>query len=277
MKNEIIVDAAGNAAVDAVAFDLDGTLYPNYRLNRLLFPFILKEWRFLLALGRARTRIRAMQEEFAALRKTPPGTGTTEAAMAEAGTAKTGRTETGTVEPSCGGMMEGRLPRTGAEFYDVQAALMAEMLGSGDVPRIREKMETLVYRGWEPFFKKIRPFPHVKETLGALKKAGLPLALLSDFPPERKLENMGLGGFWDLVLCTEEMGRLKPDSLPFELLARELKIPAGRILYVGNSIAYDVRGAKRAGMRAALTSRRFSPEADFCFHDYRQLLKYVIN
>jgi putative hydrolase of the HAD superfamily len=88
---------------------------------------------------------------------------------------------------------------------------------------------------------------------------------------------MGLGGFWDLVLCTEETGRLKPDPLPFDLLARELKVPAGRILYVGNSVAYDVRGAKRAGMRTALLRRRPSPEADFCFHDYRQLLKYVIN
>ena len=267
MKNEIIA-AAGNAAVDAVAFDLDGTLYPNYRLNRLLLPFALKEWRFLLALGRARTRIRAMQEEFAAASFLPPETGAAGAVPVETG---------GTAEPSPGAMAGGRLPRTGAEFYDLQAALMAEVPGTGDAARIREKMETLVYRGWEPLFKKIRPFPHVEETLGALKEGGLPLALLSDFPPARKLENMGLGGFWDLVLCTEETGRLKPDPLPFELLAGELKIPAGRILYVGNSLAYDVRGAKRAGMRTALLRRRFSPEADFCFHDYRQLLKYVIN
>ncbi|MDR1618797.1 MAG: HAD family hydrolase [Treponema sp.] len=245
MKNEIIT-GGGNTAVGAVAFDLDGTLYPNYRLNRLLLPFVLKEWRFLRALGRARSRIRALQEKAAA-------------------------------GPSSGGMTEGRLPRTGAEFYDVQAALMAEITGTGSVSQVREKMETLIYRGWEPLFKKIRPFPHVEETLGALKKAGLPLALLSDFPPARKLENMGLGGFWDLVLCTEETGRLKPDPLPFEFLARELKVPAGRILYVGNSAAYDVRGAKRAGMRAALLRRCPSPEADFCFHDYRQLLKYVIN
>jgi putative hydrolase of the HAD superfamily len=248
MKNEII--ATGNTSIAAVAFDLDGTLYPNYRLNRLLLPFALKEWRFLGALGRARSRIRALQEE-----------------------APAGTPEPGAAAPSG----KAPLPRTGAEFYDAQAALMAEILGTGDVPRIREKMEALVYRGWEPFFKKIRPFPHVEETLGALKKAGFPLALLSDFPPAQKLENMGLGGFWDLVLCTEETGRLKPDPAPFNLLARELHIPAGRILYVGNSVVYDVRGAKRAGLRTALIRRRFSPEADFCFYDYRQLLKYVIN
>ncbi|MDR2159562.1 MAG: HAD family hydrolase [Treponema sp.] len=251
MRNEII--AAGSLA--AVAFDLDGTLYPNYRLNRLLLPFGLKEWRFLWALGRARARIRAMQE-FGKERMTPP--------------------EPGTAEPPQG-RTEGFLPRSGTEFYDLQAALMAEMLGSGDASRIREKMEALVYRGWEPLFKKIRPFPHVAETLGALKKAGLLLALLSDFPPARKLENMGIGGFWDLVLCTEETGRLKPDPLPFALLSRELKAPPGRILYVGNSVSYDVKGAKRAGMKTALIRRRPSPEADFCFHDYRQLLKYVIN
>jgi putative hydrolase of the HAD superfamily len=235
MADGAVNSHAGPGAIDAVAFDLDGTLYPNYRLNLLLLPFILKEWRFLRALGMARNRIRALQEE-----RESPG---------------------------------------GADFYDTQAALMAEILGSGDALRVREKMETLVYRGWEPLFRKIRPFPHVEETLRALKGAGFPLALLSDFPPKRKLANMGLGGFWELVLCTEEEGRLKPDPAPFALLSEKLKIPAGRILYVGNSAAYDVRGAKRAGMRAAFMGPRlFSPpEADFCFHDYRQLLKYVIN
>jgi putative hydrolase of the HAD superfamily len=275
MKNEIVTGGGNAGSIGAVAFDLDGTLYPNYRLNRLLLSFILREGRFLLALGRARSRIRALQEELAAWQA--PDAGTTETGMPGSGTAARQAAEAGTAEPPRGGMTEKRLPRGGAEFYDTQAALMAEILGTGDILRIKGKMETLVYRGWEPFFKKIRPFPHVEETLRALKKAGFPLALLSDFPPARKLENMGLGGFWDLVLCTEETGRLKPDPLSFELLARKLKVPAGRILYVGNSVAYDVRGAKRAGMRAALIRRRPSPEADFCFHDYRQLLKYVIN
>ena len=49
--------------IAAVAFDLDGTLYPNYRLNVRLLPFLLGHWRLLIAFSGARDRIRSEQEE----------------------------------------------------------------------------------------------------------------------------------------------------------------------------------------------------------------------
>ena len=42
----------------AVAFDLDGTLYPNSRLFLRLIPFLLKEHRLLRAMNRARLQLR---------------------------------------------------------------------------------------------------------------------------------------------------------------------------------------------------------------------------
>jgi putative hydrolase of the HAD superfamily len=47
--------------IKGIAFDLDGTLYPNYRLNIKLIPFILKEWRLLVSFGKARRIIRKEQ------------------------------------------------------------------------------------------------------------------------------------------------------------------------------------------------------------------------
>jgi putative hydrolase of the HAD superfamily len=49
--------------ISAVAFDLDGTLYPNYRLNIRLLPFLFRHGRLLSALGKARTIIRREQEQ----------------------------------------------------------------------------------------------------------------------------------------------------------------------------------------------------------------------
>ncbi|MCL2214832.1 MAG: hypothetical protein FWC06_06435 [Treponema sp.] len=43
--------------------NLDGTLYPNYRLNVRLLPFIIKEGRFLSAFSKARKIIRREQAE----------------------------------------------------------------------------------------------------------------------------------------------------------------------------------------------------------------------
>jgi putative hydrolase of the HAD superfamily len=225
--------------LEAVAFDLDGTLYPNYRLNLRLIPFTLREFPLLLALGRARNRLRG--------RGCPR-------------------------EPLL----------SGEDYYGAQARLMAARLGKPEM-EIREKVERLIYRGWESHFTRIKLYPYVRETLDKLRRAGLKLALLSDFPPEGKIRALGLEGLWDLVLCSEVLGALKPDPLPFECLARGLGLEPSRILYEGNSRAYDVRGAVNAGLQAALISPwkgRRDPKgrenAGFVFFDYRKLAQYVL-
>ncbi|MCL2215324.1 MAG: HAD family hydrolase, partial [Treponema sp.] len=48
--------------IEGVAFDLDGTLYPNYRLHLRLIPFFFKEWRLVSAFGKARNIIRKKQK-----------------------------------------------------------------------------------------------------------------------------------------------------------------------------------------------------------------------
>jgi len=229
--------------ITAVAFDLDGTLYPNYRLNLRLLPFLLRHLRFMLAFGRARNIIRLEQEAQAA-----------QSAIA--------------VQPS-----------SRIDFYDRQALLAAEQL-KAQKEEIREKIDRLIYRGWEPFFRKIKPFPHVKKILRELKAAGMKLGLLSDFPPDIKLEYLGLSGLWDTVLCTESIGALKPAILPFMELANALGCRPEQILYVGNSRRYDVEGAKRSGMKTAFLNIWFPVitgiKADFTFRDYRKLRNFML-
>jgi putative hydrolase of the HAD superfamily len=222
--------------IDGIAFDLDGTLYPNYRFYIRLIPFILKELPLLWAFGKARDVLRGKVKGKAA-------------------------------------------PVEGDGFYDAQARHMGAFLKK-DMAFIKEQTERLIYRGWEPLFKKIKPFSHVRETLAAIRRGGLKMGLMSDFPPERKLEYMGLGGIWDAICCSEQVGRLKPAPEPFEELARVMGLKPERVLYVGNSLSYDVIGAKKAGMKAALICsplrRKGRAQADFVFHDYRQLDEYVL-
>jgi putative hydrolase of the HAD superfamily len=218
--------------IRGVAFDLDGTFYPNYRFYVRIIPFVLKEWRYLLAFSKARNDLR-----------------------------KTFRD---------------------GNFYDLQALLMGEIL-KRDGAEVKDRTERLIYRGWEPLFKKVKPYPHVAETLSALKSAGRVLGLLSDFPAEQKLKYLGLDGYWDTVICSEHTNRLKPDPAPFLELAHRMALPPEQILYVGNSVSYDIKGAKQQGMKAALvvsplrTHRRNTGNADFVFSDYRQLRAFVLN
>jgi len=219
--------------ISAVAFDLDGTLYPNYRLNIRLLPFLCRHGLLLAAFARARGIIRRRQKQ----------------------------------SPSA------VLP----DFYDYQARLTADLLHAPP-ERVKEKIERLIYRGWEPHFLKIKLFPHVREVLAELRAAGLKLGLLSDFPPENKLKNLGFADCWDAVLCSERAGAIKPALRPFTELADALQCPPGQILYVGNSRPYDADGAKRAGMKTALFTGCFSgaTKADFTFRSYRQLRDFVL-
>jgi len=156
---------------------------------------------------------------------------------------------------------------------------MAGILGES-AEKVMEKVEKLIYRGWEDHFKKIRLFPHVAETLDALRKNGITLGLLSDFPPETKLKNLGIFECWDVIVCSEQVGYLKPDTAALLEMAKRMNTAPEQILYVGNSVSYDVVGAHKAGMKAALVSAvPFLPgrKADFVFSDYRQLSDYVLS
>ena len=231
-----------SAKFAAVAFDLDGTLYPNASLQSRLLPFFARNWRLLLAFDRARGLIRGEQERRPDLAR--------------------------------------------PDFYDWQAELTAGFLGAAGLPvdasETKALIERRIYRGLEPLFRKVRLFPHVVELLAELRLSGLKVGLLSDFPPEAKLENLGLAGAWDAALCSERCGALKPSAVPFNALAEALGREPGETLYVGNSAAYDALGARRAGMKAALVSlapgsAKFRSSADFVFRDYRKLRDFVLN
>jgi putative hydrolase of the HAD superfamily len=224
--------------IKGVAFDLDGTLYPNYRINIKLIPFLLKEGRLLSAFGKARKLVRKEQE----ISNKPFD-----------------------------------------NLYQYQTEITAKILNVPAEPLL-EKIESLIYRGWEPLFKKIKLFRGAKETLNSLRIAGFKLGLLSDFPPETKLENLGLSDIWDVVHCSERCGALKPHTLPFTELASAMSLPVQNILYVGNSRSYDIAGAAKAGMKTAWIKNPLfpgkglkMPKPDFSFSNYRQLYKFMIH
>lgn len=221
---------------DAVAFDLDGTLYPNLSLYIAALPRMARKGRRFFAFNAARHELRA-------------------AGLARA--------------------REQLSPRDGPSFRAAEAALVAKKLGLGEA-EARAMVERDFYGEVAELFSRVRPFRGLKPALDALATAGMRLALLSDLPPSRKLELMGLSGRFEAELCSEDSGYLKPAPEPFAMLASRLGLRPDRVLYVGNSSRIDVAGAKGAGMAAALVSRRGDPLADLSFYDWRELVAFAL-
>ena len=170
-----------------------------------------------------------------------------------------------------------------ADFYGYQARLLADELHCG-VEEAKQQIQTIVYDGLKPFFvRSIKPFRHVHETFARLKESGYRIAILSDFPPAQKGDLWGLLPYCDAVLGSEEIGALKPSKYPFGMLAKKLGVPESRILYVGNSVRYDVIGANNAGMKSAYLLPFWRkilhlkhPKADISFATYRQFLQIML-
>ncbi len=160
-------------------------------------------------------------------------------------------------------------------FRTRQAALVASNLGS-DTDTVAKAIDRTIYSSIENRFSCIRPSKGAAACLDSLRSAGLKLGLLSDLPPAKKISLMGLSGYFDSLLCSEDYGALKPDPRPFVALAKALSTPPELMVYVGNKHEYDILGAKAAGMQTALVSRRKSGVADFTFKAWEELQEWIL-
>jgi putative hydrolase of the HAD superfamily len=223
--------------IQALGFDLDGTLYPGWKMYGASAALVFRYGKFLRAFSKARKILRNPDLKI--------------------------RYETGPVENL-------------AAFRQTQARIVADLLSS-PIDDVKSIIDTIIYGKVEASFRMLRPYPDLIPCLETLSSAGLKLGLLSDLPPDRKLGLLGLEGFFTCSVCSEASGALKPDQRPFLALAAALDLPPSSILYVGNKEAYDIRGARSVGMKTALFGSVRGSTADFCFRRWEDFSTWLLS
>ena len=96
------------------------------------------------------------------------------------------------------------------------------------------------------------PLPGAEEILRKLRLSGVRIGLLTNGAPDlqrEKVETSGLGMHFDAAVVSGEIGIGKPQPEIFLHLLGRLNAAPQESLMVGNSLARDVVGGKRAGMR----------------------------
>ncbi|NCN05304.1 MAG: HAD family hydrolase [Spirochaetales bacterium] len=216
----------GSIKYKALAFDVDGTLYPNNLMYLHSIPFALGNYSLLKAISKVRKELRKI--------------------------------------------------RPIDDFLGLQAKMVGDEMGIS-TEQATELVHDKMYREWEKVLYRVPLFPGVKELLEELRRRSIKLGVASDFPVERKLKILGVEGYWDFELATEDTHYLKPNPEPFLALASGLGERPEDILYVGNSYAYDVLGAKSIGMAAAHVTKKPEPNsvADLSFYRYKDLAEYL--
>ena len=152
------------------------------------------------------------------------------------------------------------------------------MYGPGaDFEKFRRKAEAQDRR-WEKLFSTIKPYDGMREAMAEASQ-GYSLAALSDFPLFSKLETLGVSQYFSYSASTNDSGAFKPAPAPFLSLLKATGAEPEEVLYVGDSEPKDIKGAKRAGMRAALISPHSSKvysEADLVFRTWTEFRDLVL-
>jgi HAD superfamily hydrolase (TIGR01549 family) len=104
---------------------------------------------------------------------------------------------------------------------------------------------------WSTFLANAQLFQGVKEFIGQLKSDGIIIAIITDLTSQiqfRKVVYFGLDEYFDYVVTSEEAGRDKPDSAPFEIALSKIGFEPSEIWMIGDNPISDIEGAALAGM-----------------------------
>jgi len=102
---------------------------------------------------------------------------------------------------------------------------------------------------------------------------------------ELKFDKLNIKDYCSPLLITEEIGKLKPHPIAFDVATEKAGVPREEILYVGDSFSSDIIGGKNAGWKTAWftalidkeESRNGNTEVspDFEFDKFEDLLNYL--
>jgi len=119
--------------------------------------------------------------------------------------------------------------------------------------------------------------------LAEMKKNGYPLAIVSDAQKVfcmQEAEILGLTPFFSNTVMSTHFGFRKPDPRIFSIACTLLSTPPADVVYIGNDLETDVRGAQGIGMKAILLDREKrvgnqEPKPDFYATDLWQAWEWI--
>ncbi len=184
--------------------------------------------------------------------------------------------------PKEAGRLRSPAPPTTALPHRMTVALRRIIRGASGrtLPRVAERcMRPLLARG--------RPFEETYQVLEALREGDYALGLISNTPwgtPdylwEAQLARFGLTPYFPVRLFSSGIGHRKPDTRIFNAALARLGLPPSKTLFVGDTPAEDIAGAKAIGMPTALIARPGAPvgsgpKPDMRIGDLRELLRVL--
>ena len=115
--------------------------------------------------------------------------------------------------------------------------------------------------------------------LDFLADRGLEVGVFSDYPAGPKLQALGVGGRFSVVLCSTDpdIGRFKPHPRGFLAACKRWQLDPTEVLVVGDRVDADAAGAAAAGMPCAIIGRSRSGRGGFISLSSLERLRDVLD
>lgn len=136
---------------------------------------------------------------------------------------------------------------------------------------------------WHHLITEAELFNGVDALLSEIKMRHIPIIVVTDLTAQiqfRKLIALGVDGYVDYVVTSEEAGAEKPSSIPYDLALKKVSIKQYPLVWmIGDDSSADIEGAKAACN--AVTFQKINVGqplskvlsiADVCFESFEQLL-----
>lgn len=136
---------------------------------------------------------------------------------------------------------------------------MIELLGRPLFPHVK----TLACAYWDTVLEQMKPYPGIIRLFQTLHEDQIRIGIGTDmtaYIQYRKLEELGVSPYVDLVVTSEEAGVEKPDPKFFGLCAEKAGCSAEECAFIGDNVKKDVQGSLAAGMHGIWYSQGAEPE-----------------
>jgi HAD superfamily hydrolase (TIGR01509 family) len=113
------------------------------------------------------------------------------------------------------------------------------------------------------------PFDGARQLLEKVRqkaKTGLVTNAYDGYEQRKRIRHAGIADLFDVIVVAGEIDLYKPDPEIFFHALDRLHVSSDKALYIGDSITYDIEGAKSAGLKTVLFSQRTrleNPYADY--------------
>lgn len=119
---------------------------------------------------------------------------------------------------------------------------------------------------WAVTAKAQTPSRRVQFALRRLRSMGLRMAIISNHHNGKSLREMlrsfGMRHYFDVVIVSEEVGVRKPNPKIFRICLSKLRLRRNQVIFVGDSLLYDIVGARAAEIISVLYAEGAADELE---------------